>query len=87
MTTNKKGHGGFRRRGPYEPTLARQELLRQALRKEPHIGLEAIARNLGWPYPKLLGVLRGIRHEYKKVWVHWDDYPEFWTDKKPCKEL
>lgn len=71
--------GGYR--GPQQRTVDNIAKLRAALKAEPDIGLEAIAANLGWKYPTLLDIFKKIRRDYKKVWVHKDDYPDFFKMK------
>ena len=74
--TSKSGYRGLQPR-----TVDNIAKMRAALKPEPDIGLEAIAANLGWPYPKALAVWQIIRPDFKKVWVHRDDHPEFFNPK------
>lgn len=74
--TNRTRKSGYR--GLQPRTVDNIAKLRAALKADPGIGLEATAALLGWKYPTLLDNFKKIRHEYKKVWVHKDDHPEFW---------
>jgi len=76
--TRKSGYRGLQPR-----TVDNIAKMRAALKAEPGIGLEATAANLGWPYPKALAVWQIIRPDFKKVWVHKDDHPEFFNQKPP----
>lgn len=55
--------------------------MRATLKAEPGISLQATAAILGWEWPKAWAVWQLIRRDYKKVWVHKDDYPDFFKVK------
>lgn len=55
--------------GPRIATIKNIEKLHAAIAKEPHVGLDAIGRELGWSYRKTEVVFSLVRHEYRKEWI------------------
>lgn len=71
--TRKAGH-----RGLQDQTVENLAKLRAALKADPHMSIDAAGASLGWDLRKAQAIFMLIRHDYKKVWVHKDDHPEFW---------
>lgn len=78
-TPKRTRKGGYR--GLQHRTIENITKMWATLKAEPGISLQATAAILGWEWPKAWAVWQLIRRDYKKVWVHKDDYPDFFKVK------